>query len=137
MTLASNLHNLLKCPITGEQLQDAVVDPCGHTFEKVDIIHWLKDDPFCPLSRNPLTVSELKPNLLVKDVVLVLGRHNDDLNKITDDEKDVVDSASQKLLSQRTNDAAKGILAILPDDQLRPSLARRMKQGVKEFYGCT
>eukprot|EP01079_Euglenida_sp_SAG-EU17-18_P002325 gene2325-3161_t len=49
-------------PISMELLQNPVMDPCGHTFEKKLIRHWVRIHGNCPISRKKLTVRQLVPN---------------------------------------------------------------------------
>jgi len=50
------------CPITHAVMQDPVVDPHGHTFERKAIHAWLRRRTCCPLAREPLHPQELAPN---------------------------------------------------------------------------
>lgn len=50
-----------------EIMTDPVVTPCGITYDRPELLHHLeKVGPFDPISRRPLTVSQLIPNLAIK-----------------------------------------------------------------------
>ena len=45
-----------------EIMRDPVSTPEGHTFERGDIEEWIRVNGSCPLTRNPLSTSDLVPN---------------------------------------------------------------------------
>ena len=55
------------CPITGDLLNDPVVDPEGHSYEKDAIMKWLDTKKISPMTRNPLFPFDLKPNIALKN----------------------------------------------------------------------
>ena len=57
------------CPITGELMVDPVVDPDGHSYDKVAILKWLDTKKISPLTRNVLIASDLRPNLSLKNCI--------------------------------------------------------------------
>jgi serine/threonine protein kinase len=63
--------SLFHCPITKEKFCDPVVAEDGHTYERDAIIKWLETDGkgTSPITRKPLNVSRLIPNLLVKQLI--------------------------------------------------------------------
>ena len=66
------------CPITGSLLVNPVVDPEGHSYERESIIQWLNTKNISPMTRNPLHISDLKPNLNLKNGIEAI---RDQLNK--------------------------------------------------------
>ena len=59
----------LTCPISGDVFQDPVIDPHGHTFEKKGIEAWLSKNTTCPVSCEPLALTQLSPNRAVKELI--------------------------------------------------------------------
>lgn len=59
----------LKCPITCEIFIDPVTAQDGHTYEREAITNWLKQNPTSPITREPMTVSSLRPNYIVKKML--------------------------------------------------------------------
>lgn len=58
-------------PITHEPIVDAVIDECGHTFDRSTIGKIVRNAEgivICPLSRREINVDRLRPNLLVNSV---------------------------------------------------------------------
>lgn len=134
---AETLKDLLICPITHELIQNPVIDPCGHTFERIDILKWLQEHPRCPLSNQFMSSNDLKPNYMVKDVLDVLAHHDSNLSALEDDEQARVEDGANQILAQRVSDAAIGVLDRLPEDQRRPSLATRiMARSENSIRGC-
>eukprot|EP01059_Diplonema_ambulator_P023180 TRINITY_DN3859_c2_g1_i1.p1 TRINITY_DN3859_c2_g1~~TRINITY_DN3859_c2_g1_i1.p1 ORF type:complete len:745 (+),score=199.01 TRINITY_DN3859_c2_g1_i1:58-2292(+) len=59
----------LKCIITHELMEDAVVDPDGNSYSEWAIHEWLARNGTSPVTRRPLTTGELVPNRMVRDLV--------------------------------------------------------------------
>nr|NGX32280.1 E3 ubiquitin-protein ligase LubX [Candidatus Anoxychlamydiales bacterium] len=57
------------CPITRTLLKDPVVDDHGHTFEKESIENWLKTRGICPIEGKPMSLSDLRPNITLKNIM--------------------------------------------------------------------
>jgi STIP1 family protein 1 len=53
--------------ITFEIMHDPVVTKNGRSYERATLIEHLKRNPTDPLTREPLTIAELRPNLHLKD----------------------------------------------------------------------
>jgi hypothetical protein len=56
------------CPIT----QDVMTQPCvanGTSFEYDAIVEWLKTHDTDPVTRQPLTIEELRPNLALREII--------------------------------------------------------------------
>ena len=51
-----------------EVMRDPVSTPQGHTFERVDIIEWIRIKGTCPLTREPLSLADLAPNRALRCV---------------------------------------------------------------------
>jgi hypothetical protein len=57
------------CPITQQLFRDPVMDCMGHTFERKAILAWLvlgAKNGTCPLTRRPMKVSDLIPNIMMQ-----------------------------------------------------------------------
>jgi hypothetical protein len=46
------IDNNMVCPITLDKITFPVKTPCGHIFEKENIIEWIKEKRTCPVCRN-------------------------------------------------------------------------------------
>ncbi|KAF2797327.1 U-box-domain-containing protein [Melanomma pulvis-pyrius CBS 109.77] len=53
--------------ITFEIMHDPVVTKNGRSYERATLIEHLKRNPTDPLTREPLTIAELRPNISLKD----------------------------------------------------------------------
>lgn len=53
--------------ITFEPMHDPVMTKTGHSYERATIHEHLKRSPTDPLTREPLKISELRPNLALKE----------------------------------------------------------------------
>jgi hypothetical protein len=49
------------CPISHEIMRDPVITPYGHCFERANIESWVERRQDCPITRNTLRLSDLKP----------------------------------------------------------------------------
>ena len=63
------LSDAYYCPITFELMHVPVIDPEGNTYEKAAIVHWLRVNGHSPISRSPLTVTELYPNHVIRELL--------------------------------------------------------------------
>ena len=54
------------CPISGDLMVEPVSDPEGHTYEKSQIETWLQTKQTSPMTRSPLILSDLIPNMSMK-----------------------------------------------------------------------
>lgn len=57
------------CPITSMVMRDPVVDTEGNSYERAAIEEWLSRNATSPVTRQPLTKDQLKPNRALKDVI--------------------------------------------------------------------
>ncbi|ODV79038.1 U-box-domain-containing protein [Suhomyces tanzawaensis NRRL Y-17324] len=68
--ITTDAPDTLLDPISFNLFSDPVITPSGITYEKLHLVeHLQKKGKFDPLTRAPLTESQLYPNLLVKDAV--------------------------------------------------------------------
>ena len=57
------------CPISGELMQDPVIDSEGNTFDRKYIKRWLLIKGTSPITRTPMTIDCLKPNRSLRDAI--------------------------------------------------------------------
>ena len=114
------------CPITGELMVDPVVDPEGHSYDRESIMKWLKKKNISPLTRNPLTEKDLKPNIALKNSIESI---KDSLNKdqlkissrIFDEEnKKFINKQEDILTNYMVKDNKLLIKINVPDVEVRP-----------------
>ena len=66
----TNFPAVIYCPITHEVMNDPWVDNSGISYEKTAILQWLnRGNPTSPVSRQPLQISDLRPNLALKAII--------------------------------------------------------------------
>ena len=67
------------CPISGELMVDPISDPEGNSYEKSQIIEWLKKSKTSPITRSYLDSSLLKENIpLRKSIDSIRGKLQED-----------------------------------------------------------
>ena len=57
------------CPITQEIMKDPVSDNEGISYEKEYIEKWLSRNRTSPISRRPLHIGDLRPNIALKNLI--------------------------------------------------------------------
>jgi Mg-chelatase subunit ChlD len=57
------------CPITGVLMSDPVIDKDGNTFERAAIEEWLAKHGTSPITRNPMTRTDLTPNRVLRSAI--------------------------------------------------------------------
>ena len=70
MTSRFERPSSLHCPITHEVFQDPVIAADGHTYERQAITQWLEGQPQSPCTRQVMTLDSLRPNYLVKSLLI-------------------------------------------------------------------
>lgn len=58
-----------QCPITRSVMINPYIDQEGNSFEYSAIVEWLKYNKKSPITRNPLILSDLKPNRALKEII--------------------------------------------------------------------
>lgn len=71
------VRDLLIDPISLQELENPVIDPCGHTFSRLSIEQWLQHYQVCPLSRQNLRLTDLRVNRVVADLLAILNQDED------------------------------------------------------------
>ena len=57
------------CVLTGDIMDDPVMTLNGNTFERHAIEEWINRNGTCPMTRGPLSISDLRPNRLLRDLI--------------------------------------------------------------------
>ena len=71
---AESVERTFCCPITTDLMQDPVICPEGHSFERIAIEAWLEVNSTNPVTRNQLTKSMLTPNRALKESIEIFKR---------------------------------------------------------------
>jgi len=64
------------CPITQEAMIDPVIDHEGHSYERTAILSWIAENNNSPITRNPLSNDDLKPNRALFDIIKFMNSLN-------------------------------------------------------------
>lgn len=68
---APQVGNKLACALSGNTMKCPVISPYGHNFEKEVIEQWIRQQgSVCPLTGNPLSLEELKPNKALQGEIM-------------------------------------------------------------------
>ena len=67
--MRGDLPESFYCALTHEVMNDPVIDPEGHTFERSAITTWLSKSKTSPITRKPLQVSQLVPNRALREAI--------------------------------------------------------------------
>ncbi len=68
-TMSSSIPQAFLCPISFELMRDPVVGSDGHTYERKHIETWLATHFKSPLTRQHMTVSDIKPNFALRTMI--------------------------------------------------------------------
>ena len=71
----------LMCPISHKLLLDPVITPYKHCFDRESIEAWLRRNGTCPITRQPLSVKDLKPCAPMRLAVEQFIRLREELKK--------------------------------------------------------
>lgn len=74
MTSVISVPQSYLCSITGDLMQDPVIDPEGNSYERAAIVEWLSRNPTSPVTRAPLTQADLAPNFALRDAIADVNR---------------------------------------------------------------
>jgi len=64
-----DIPNEYTCPITQEIMKEPVCDNEGNTYDKQAIMKWLSRNRTSPISRQPLSTADLRPNIALKNLI--------------------------------------------------------------------
>jgi hypothetical protein len=68
-TQSDAFSEILKCPISGEIMEEPVMSPGGHTYERKYIENWIQRKGISPLTKKPLSKNDLRINFVVKNMI--------------------------------------------------------------------
>lgn len=66
----------LVCPITQELMREPVIGTDGYTYERVAIESWVRAHGTSPMTRERMSLADLRPNRAIKDQIQWLLRDN-------------------------------------------------------------
>lgn len=81
------------CPITGDLMSDPVVDSEGNTYERIAIESWIDGHKTSPITRNVITLQDLRPNRSLKNIIDETIASGKQIKKRLDDHVDIKASA--------------------------------------------
>ena len=64
-----NIPQEFICPITLQMMKDPVIMPDGQTYEREAIENYLRTNPISPLTREPMTIDQARPNYSLKSLI--------------------------------------------------------------------
>jgi hypothetical protein len=64
------------CPITQDIMKDPVFDNEGNTYDKQAVMKWLARNRTSPVSRKPLRIADLRPNIALKNLISSFNEKN-------------------------------------------------------------
>ena len=67
--MSEQILEMFYCPISGEIMVDPVVTPNGDTYDREYIEKWIINKGTCPVTRNPINVKSLIPNVAMKQLI--------------------------------------------------------------------
>ena len=67
----STIAEAITCPITQDIMTDPVTGKDGHTYERSAIVHALTIKAESPMTREPMTIQDLKVNPSIKFLCIV------------------------------------------------------------------
>jgi hypothetical protein len=68
-TTLNNIPQAFLCPITLTIMTNPYSDNDGNTYEKDAIYKWITENGNSPITRNPMTIDDLRPNRALKDTI--------------------------------------------------------------------
>ena len=76
-----DIPNEYICPITQEIMKEPVSDNEGVSYEKYSIERWLSRHNTSPVSRRPLYIRDLRPNIALKNLISAFNEKNKGLTE--------------------------------------------------------
>lgn len=140
MITVDQAREIFTCPITYDLFQDPVREgdgTCGHTFENLHIQQWLADNSTCPLSRQPLVLTQLVPDRQVKAVCDLLDPAR--IVPLTQEDRQLIHDVAQNF--QQRHDGQRVPLAVHQSlmEKVATVAAMAIKTGAqksRDYYGC-
>ena len=75
------LYPLILDPITKQVFLEPIITECGHSFEKDSIEKWCEENKTCPICQKPIFKSQIRENLLIKNIVKQIIQKDPSLKK--------------------------------------------------------
>lgn len=76
------------CPLSKEPMEDPVmIATSGITYERSMIEQWLENNQTCPITRKPSKISDLVPNILIRQLIENESKTNKKLKSFLDERK--------------------------------------------------
>ena len=88
-----NTNASFYCPITGDLMIDPVVDSEGNTYERIAIESWIDGHKTSPITRNVITLEDLRPNRSLKNAIEETIASGKQIKKRLDDHVGFKDNA--------------------------------------------
>ncbi|GAM19059.1 hypothetical protein SAMD00019534_022340 [Acytostelium subglobosum LB1] len=79
------IEKLIIDPITMDIMSNAVIAPCGHSFDEGSITGWLARQSTCPLCKKTLLLKDLAPNYSLRELINHLDKID---NVLVDNERE-------------------------------------------------
>jgi ankyrin repeat protein len=75
------IYTLILDPISKQIFLDPIITECGHSFEKDSIEQWCEQKKTCPICQKPIFKSQIRENLLIKNIVKEIIQKDPSLKK--------------------------------------------------------
>ena len=115
-----NTNASLYCPITGDLMIDPVVDSEGNTYERIAIESWIDGHKTSPITRNVITLEDLRPNRSLKNAIEETIASGKQIKKRLDDHVGFKDNAKM---------SAPQLSLTVTTEKLRPEWSIRCPPG--------
>ena len=69
-TTTTSVNDEFICPISMQLMRDPVITPNGTSYERSAIEKWIREKGTDPITRNRITLSQLIPNLALRNAIL-------------------------------------------------------------------
>jgi len=67
--MSQDIPSAFICPITLYMMNQPVSDPDGNTYERTAIEQWISQHGTSPITRNPMTLRDLRPNRALSELI--------------------------------------------------------------------
>ena len=64
-----DIPDFFRCPLSGDWMIDPVTTPAGHSYERAHVELWVQAAGTDPMTRAPLEVSQLRPNIALRQAI--------------------------------------------------------------------
>ena len=119
-----NTNASFYCPITGDLMIDPVVDSEGNTYERIAIESWIDGHKTSPITRNVITLEDLRPNRSLKNAIEETIASGNQIKKRLDDHVGFKDNAKM---------SAPQLSLTVKTEKLRPEWSTSCPPGQNTF----